>query len=556
MDPRQPPSERTSARTRRNDRCPCGSGRRYKHCCGFRPNAAELAGLTELGLAHLNANRIQAAVDALIQAIQLAPGIADNHYNLALALERIGRDGDAIGELRRTIAINPLHVAALDRIGNLLVKQSRRDEAVDCYQRVASLQPNSLMGRLSHAKMLAGGGSHSSAATLLDQTISMFPTSSEAKQLLATILREQGRFTEAIPLLTAATYGSPVQAAIAFHDLVLSKTITVVDAPILQRMHALLALDTLPEMYHPKLYFALGKALDDLGEYEEAIKYFDKGNRIVRRFQPFDSERCWIDMQRLTSIFTADFLEAHTGLGSSSEAPLLILGMPRSGTTLVEQIVSNHRDIAAGGELNFWNGKADAFTRVWHNRLTASRIAQMAEEYEAILRRVGPRAARVTDKSPNNFLWIGLIRVAFPKARIIHCRRHPVDTCLSTYFTSFGERMPFAHSKEDLVLYYQHYVRIMQHWRTILSHERFHEVEYEQLVGDPEPTTRRLIAFCGLDWDAACLQPEANHRPVATASLWQVRQPIYCSSVERWRHYEPWLGGLEQLLALTSPGHP
>ncbi len=165
-----------------------------------------------------------------------------------------------------------------------------------------------------------------------------------------------------------------------------------------------------------------------------------------------------------------------------------------------------------------------------------------------MLRRIGPHAARVTDKSPSNFLWIGLIRSVFPGARIIHCRRHPVDTCLSIYFTNFGTPMPFANDKADLAFYWRHYAELMSHWRTVLSGERFHEVDYEQLVTDPETVTRRLIDFCGLGWDDACLRPEANGRVVRTASMWQVRQPIFRSSIDRWRCYEPWLGELRGLL--------
>jgi tetratricopeptide (TPR) repeat protein len=509
--------------------------------------------LVELGLAHLNANRLDAAVDCLRQATLLAPDNAAGHYNLALAFERLGKTGEAILELHRAIAIDADLVIVLERLGNLLARHDRRDAAMDCFRRIVSLQPDSLVGRLSNAKVLAEAGRHVDAATLLRETAIVFPQSGEVKQALAIVLREQGRFDEALPLLIEATRGSPAQAAAAYHDLIVSKTIVPADAPMLQQVRELLAHAALPEAYRPRLNLALGKALDDLGQYEDAMKHFDQGNCIVRHREPFDRGCFVANMQRLTAIFTADFLKDYPGLGSSSEAPILILGMPRSGTTLVEQIVTSHQHIAAGGELNFWNAKADIFTRVWHNRLTASRIAQIAGEYETTLLRIDPGAMRATDKSPNNFLWIGLIRIVFPRARIIHCRRHPVDTCLSNYFTSFRERMPFANSKADLALYYQHYARLMQHWRTILPPECLHEIDYEQLVAEPEFTTRRLIAFCELDWDGACLHPEANHRLVQTASLWQVRQPISRGSVDRWRNYEPWLEELSQLLKPASP---
>jgi tetratricopeptide (TPR) repeat protein len=510
-------------------------------------NPTDPAGQTELGLVHLYANRVAEAAAWLGQAVRLAPGSADNHYNLGIALERLGRDRDAIAGLRQAIAIDANHPAALERLGNLLMKYGRRDEATECYRRVALLQPNSLMGRVSRAKMLAEEGKPDEAETLLRQTVILFPASAQAKQLLAIMLREQGRFDEAIPLLWGATQGSPEEAATAYYDLAMSKKITTDDMPMLQEMRGLLGLGTLPDVYHPRLHFGLGKALDELGAYGDAMRHFDEANRIARRGQSFDRARVSNGVQRTIARFTVEFFDALAPLGSSSEVPLLILGMPRSGTTLVEQIVSNHRDVAAGGELNFWNSKIEAFAGPSRD-VREGNAARTAEEYLAMLRRIDPDAVRVTDKAPGNFLWIGVIRIVFPKARIVHCRRHPVDTCLSNYFTNFRESLPFSYSKADLAFYYQNYARLMEHWRTVLSPDYFHEIDYELLVADPEPVTRRLIDFCGLDWDDACLRPETNRRSVKSASAWQVRQPTYRTSTGRWRHYEPWLGDLRQLL--------
>ena len=510
-------------------------------------NPADPAGQTELGLAHLYANRVAEAAPWLSQAARLAPASADNHYNLAVALERQGRDRDAIAGLRQAIAIDANHPAALERLGNLLMKYGRPDEADECYRHIALLQPDSLMGRVSRAKVLAEKGKPDEAETSLRQTIMLFPASAQAKQLLSIVLREQGRFDEAIPLLWEATQGSPAEAATAYYDLAMSKKIATDDMAMLQDMRRLLELGALPDVYRPRLHFGLGKALDDLGAYGDAMRHFDEANRIARHGQSFDRTRFSNGVQRTIARFTAEFFAAVAPLGSLSEVPLLILGMPRSGTTLVEQIVSSHRDVVAGGELNFWNSKIEAFASP-RRGVREGRADRMAEEYLAILRRIDRDAARVTDKAPGNFLWIGVVRTVFPRARIIHCRRHPVDTCLSNYFTNFRESLPFSYSKADLAFYYQNYARLMEHWRTVLSPDYFHEIDYELLVADPEPVTRRLIDFCGLDWDDACLRPEANRRPVRSASAWQVRQPTYGSSAGRWRHYEPWLEDLHQLL--------
>jgi hypothetical protein len=272
---------------------------------------------------------------------------------------------------------------------------------------------------------------------------------------------------------------------------------------------------------------------------------------------------------------------------------VLIIGMPRSGTTLVEQILSSHPSVAAGGELSFWServrqwlarsaetggpagpalsaeqirppypslaagrdvGVRDGGSSDWlptrFGQVEADALAQAAEDYLAALRAIGPDALRVTDKAPTNFERLGPILLAVPKARVIHCRRHPVDTCLSIFFTSLKSRL--AWNRGDLVFQYRQYERLMEHWRSALPANRFTEVEYATLIADREAETRRLVAFCGLEWNNACLAPERNARVVTTASVWQARQPVYKTSLQRWRRYEPWLGELRELLPATE----
>jgi Sulfotransferase family len=232
---------------------------------------------------------------------------------------------------------------------------------------------------------------------------------------------------------------------------------------------------------------------------------------------------------------------------------VLIIGMPRSGTTLVEQIVSVHPEVGAGGELNFWNERGAA----WHSAspdgnetpsVVSQFLAKAAKDYLGILRAIAPKAARVTDKMPFNFLWAGLIHVAFPRAIIIHCRRAAIDTALSIHQTHFHPTVAFPTGGVELVAYFRSYQRLIDHWRTVLPTDRFIEVDYEDLTRAPEPVIRRIIAACGLAWNDVCLRPESNPRAVKTPSKWQTRQPIYRTSVERWRRYEPWLGPLRPLV--------
>jgi hypothetical protein len=242
------------------------------------------------------------------------------------------------------------------------------------------------------------------------------------------------------------------------------------------------------------------------------------------------------------------------------DLPVLIVGMPRSGTTLTEQVLSSHPSVGAGGELRFWGRKVsewrfppsdDTFGRAERlplrlGSVEADELSRAAEEYRAALRAIGPQALRVTDKEPLNFEHLGLIWKAIPHARVIHCRRRPIDICLSIYFNFFNGKM--AWDRADLVFQYRQYERLMAHWRNVLPTDFFTEVEYETLVADREAETRRLVDFCGLEWNDACLAPERNPRRIKTASLWQARQPVYRTSLERWRRYEPWLGELRELL--------
>jgi tetratricopeptide (TPR) repeat protein len=579
----------------RNDPCPCGSGRKFKHCCAGKPastadaqpgvasveterqrirelrdagrfleairlahacvvrNPLDTAAHNELGLLYLHAGRTAEAIPPLSQALRLAPKEASHHYNLGCALELLGYKGDAIARFRQTVTLAPRDPNALERLGNLLLAFDQRTEATELFRRAAAAAPNTLAGRLNHAKALVEEARPAEAEAFLRQTIALYPTAAEAHRFLATILRERGSFDEAILLLEQATEGDATQAANAYSELAHSKRVTADDQPMLDQMHALLRQPTLPEKYRVPVHFGLCKAFNDLGRYEEAMQEADTANRLARQGTTFDRAHLGASMGRLIATFTREALVARPVPGPQSETPVFILGMPRSGTTLVEQIVSSHPQVGAGGELTFWNHEAAAFARQGEADPNGAYLAQVASKYEAALHRIAPDARRVTDKAPGNFLWIGLIHLTFPRARFLHCRRHPVDTCLSNYFTNFAALLPFTLDKGHLAFYYRWYERLMAHWRAALPSGVLLDVDYEELVANPESVTRRMIDFIGLEWDDACLRPEDNRNMVRTASMWQARQPTYRSSTERWRRYEPWLGELRSLLEAEDP---
>jgi hypothetical protein len=295
-------------------------------------------------------------------------------------------------------------------------------------------------------------------------------------------------------------------------------------------MEAALATPGLEVAQRLRVHLALGKAADDLGDYALAMQHFDVADAVRRGSGSFDSAAFDTQINRLIARCTPELIARAPELGSGDATPVLIIGMPRSGTTLVEQIVSSHPEVGAGGELNFWNERGAA----WHQAGTeAPFLGQVAAEYLGVLRAIAPKAARVTDKMPFNFIWAGLIHLAFPRATIIHCRRAAIDTALSIHQTHFHPGLAFPTGGAELVAYFRSYRRLTDHWRRVLPADR-------------------IIAGCGLAWDDACLCPELNPRAVKTPSKWQARQPIYRKSVERWRRYEPWLGQLCALLEADS----
>jgi hypothetical protein len=227
--------------------------------------------------------------------------------------------------------------------------------------------------------------------------------------------------------------------------------------------------------------------------------------------------------------------------------------MMRSGTTLVEQILSNHPEVAAGGELKFWLRHYGDAVDLRNETFDLPRCAEILAAYLDELSDIGPLCRLVTDKLPDNYRHLGLLNMLFPNARIIHCSRNPIDTCLSIYSQPFQQAPAYAHDKDDLAFAYREYMRFMDHWVATIPQDRIMTVSYERLVQDQEAMTRQILGFCDLEWHDACMSPESNRRPIHTSSHWQARQPVYRSSVERWRNYEPWLGALRDLEVAPHP---
>jgi len=297
------------------------------------------------------------------------------------------------------------------------------------------------------------------------------------------------------------------------------------------------------------LQFAIGKFCDDTRQFDLAFNAYREANRLQRDMEGgFDRAVFSSQIDALINSYSAELLSRNWDGASESERPVLIVGMPRSGTTLLEQIIASHPRAFGAGELPFWGRAAKAYRPdVLSANLGPDFIAQSAASYLQLLASTGSEAERVVDKMPGNFLWLGLIHAVFPHARILHCQRHPIDTCLSIYFQNFNASHAYGTDLGDLAYYYQEYRRLMAHWRQVLRKDCFLDVSYEALIGNPELQSRQVIEFIGLEWDERCLDYSRTKRGVATASQWQVRQKIYTSSMERWRHFEKHLGPLRGL---------
>jgi tetratricopeptide (TPR) repeat protein len=447
----------------------------------------------------------------------------------------------------QAVGLAPEWAEGHGRLAELLEATGDVEGAIESFRRAAAAAPETPAGRLNAVRALTLEGKYREAEAQLRQAIVLDPASDLLHKALGDALSKQGRFEEAIEACDRALAINPLQVP-AHLIAVQARKCTQADRPRLGRMLSALGEASLDDEDRLFLHYAIGKMLDDLGEYREAMQHFDQANGIRRRNASFDRELFSGHVDWVIRRFTPAFFTAHADFAVDDETPLLIVGMPRSGTTLVEQILSSHPQIAGGGELVFWTRRAASWGVSSASYLTPASARDLAGDYLAMLRRIGPSAARVTDKVPFNLFQLGLIHLLLPKARIIHCRRHPIDTCLSMYFTNFKEKFEFVSDKGDLAFAYRQYARLMDHWRAVLPSDRFVEVDYESLIADRQTLTRRLIAFTGLDWHDACLAPERNERTVITSSFWQVRQPVYVTSIARWRNYEPWLGELRQFL--------
>jgi tetratricopeptide (TPR) repeat protein len=505
----------------------------------------------QLGTIRLDQNRQTEALELLDKGLEIDPANAGLHHYRGVALNALNRPQEAVAALQRAIGIAPNNAMSYVSLGNLLVSSGRAKEGAAMMRKAHDLAPRTPFGHMQMARALTIEDNSNEAETWARKAIELDPGNREAFEVLSGVLLPLGRFDELETMLRQELAKHPNNIA-AYVTYATSHKFTETDRPIVEAMRHIAANAQLA-IVKENIGYSLGKALADLGDYQGAMTAYDEANRCAKmRLEgfagPYNKAAVEAYMARLMSTYTRDYFKNRQGFSSPRETPLFVVGMIRSGTTLTEQILTSHPQIAGAGELRYWVEIAQRARFKQEDPAASPQAEQIANNFLKILYDVSADAARVTDKMPLNFMGLGPIHALFPNARIVHVKRSPVDNCLSVYQTQYRNAPEFGHDKENIVHFYRLYQKLSDHWKQTLPEDRYTEVQYEDLVGSQEATTKRMIEFVGLPWNESCLRPEDNDRSVNTPSLWQARQPVYKTSTEKWRKYEPWLGPLRELV--------
>jgi tetratricopeptide (TPR) repeat protein len=508
-----------------------------------------------LGVVMEAMGRLEDAIPCFRASLELAPEQAEVNNNLGAALHTLGEFEEAERFLLAAAGIDATIANVPYNLSRLYVDQGRLDEAITAAGRAIELNPRYPEYHAALGAAQRAAGDMEASLNSLRTAVALDPAHAKSLNDLGVCLLVLGRFDEAESSFRRALDAEP-RLAIAHENLARTRRFGEEDRTQIDFVEALAASSNQTDEDQVHLHFALGKMLDDIGEYERAFAHFRSANALEHKGMGFDAEAGRAFVERSRSAVDEALVEEKRAIGSASDMPIFIVGMLRSGTTLVEQILASHPLIHGGGELEHFRRVAaelperlggEAYPECLKS-LDAQTVETVSNGYIDGLSSSLGDARHFTDKNPLNFEHLGLILLAFPKARVIHCRRDPMDLCLSIYFQHFAERHDFAYSFADIAEYHRQYVQLMEHWRGVFP-DRILDVEYEGLVADLEGVGRGIFDFLKLEWDENCLEFHRTLRPVGTASHWQVRQPLYTRSVERWRHYEPHLEELRAALA-------
>ena len=566
----------------------------YRRALAADPNYAEAH--NNLGNALRALGRLDESIAQYERAIELRNAYPEAYNNMATVLRDQLLFEQAEVAYRRALALRPSYIEAANNLAELLAVQNKSDEALQILTNLLQQQPNNLTALVNiarahlarrnlgyaekalkralaidpdHAGALAVYGElcheadlHEQAVTYLRKAVEHNPNHVEAWNFLGIAEKSMGRMDKAREAFTRALTLQP-GAIGAYTNLVDIETFTP-DHPILAAMEKQLANASDPEDERfMVLHFSLGKAYDDIGDYDRAARHFQIGTRLKRQQVKYQEAAVMAFFARIRELFTADFLASNAFEGDPSDRPVFIVGFPRSGSTLTEQIIASHPEAHGAGEVKYLYDALGRLRQTYPNlprypdiveQMKPVHFAAVAKDYLTRIGRGSGEALRVTDKLLTNYYFVGLIHILFPNARIIHTTRNPFEACVSTWTKLFKDEMPHTYDLGELGRYYREYERLMAHWHQVLPEGRILKVAYEDVVADLEGNARRIIEFCGLPWDEACLAFHRSKRPVKTASVVEVRRPIYDSSVERWRRYEQYLKPLTDELRAVEQG--
>jgi tetratricopeptide (TPR) repeat protein len=472
--------------------------------------------------------------------------------NLGAAFCSLGRYADAEDQFHRAIGINPRMSDAHNNLGTVLRWRGRVVESETPLRRALKLRPAYVDAQVNLAGSLVLLNRWRDAKDLLEKALRSAPRNVTALVALGQIAGPEGRLDEAETLFKRAAEIDPKSPS-AWAELARVRKMTPADAEWAKRAEQIADGDLAPHD-EANIRYAIGKYHDDVGGYARAFRSFQRANELQKMAaDPYDRQAHERFVADMTRIYTREALaQAHAG-ASDSNRPVFVVGMPRSGTSLVEQIIASHPAARGAGELPFWS---DAMRRhessIRQDLLDGALRGKLSGAYLRLLAQHFKDAERIVDKATFNSEYLGVIHSVFPKARFIYLQRDPIDACLSAYFQQLSPEMSFTMDLSDLAHYYREHRRMVAHWRSALPPGTMLDVPYAQLVLDQERWTRKIVDFLGLEWDERCLDFYKTQRPVVTASFWQVRQKMFKSSVGRWRNYEKFVGPLLELRDLDG----
>ncbi|CAM2155899.1 putative Tfp pilus assembly protein PilF [Pararobbsia alpina] len=524
----------------------------YRKAVETQPDYAEA--VSNLGGALVEQDTLEQAEPVIDKALSLNPRHAEAWYNLGLLRFKQARLEEASKHVQRALEIAPAYTKALIAYGRIAREQGLIDNAYAILQAAVRRDATNAAAWTQLGEVCVELEHITEAENAFGEALRLDPDSGDALTALCNLHVEHGRIDQAVDALERflASHPDHLGARLA---LIQARKVTPGDSNV-ATLEAMLSDESNPEQ-RLAIHYALGKAYDDMRVWDTAFPHYLEGARIKRSRLTYDSQQERAHVDHIMQVVSQGFIDRFRGEGDPSRAPVFVLGMPRSGTTLTEQILASHPDVHGAGELRdlmdvFQQPIASAGTQLrFPDNLvhaTPEDFTHKGAEYVRRLRARAPNALRMTDKMPANYMLLGLIPLVLPNAKIIHVRRNPVDTCLSCFTRLFTRHQDATYDLRELGLHYVNYARLMDHWRAVLPQGSFIEVQYEDLVADIETQARRLIDYVELPWNDACLDFHKTQRAIRTASVTQVRQPIYSSSVERWKHYERYLGPLLEAL--------